>query len=706
MLGPGGGGSLTSAYYIGNPFTGCGDLPCAGKCYHGNYTSFCVGVNKDRDDSTTMLDDTARDLARIATSDYLSLITSEISGNPAAIAALLDVQGTVGFVIDDTGSMGEEIGGVQQIVTFIVEFLKNASVKNNWLLERFGDPDVGPPFVTEDAATLLSAVNALFASGGGDCPEFSQAALIEAIGASRNDSCLFFFSDADAKDSSKQNLVISGAQAKRIEITYVITNSCSFQPGSGFGVDPAYVRGANETGGQLFVIDQFEIGNLFELLEPLLEGDLQRILTLNGDAGGTPTEFAVPVDSTVTQLSVSVSKGPGVVAELRRPSGEPVMSSDPDVTIRELTGATFILVDDPQAGAWTAVLSGVGEFSLSVSGNSLLELASFEFVEPNADIHGGYFPIEGQPLVGNEAIGRATLFGDYGTASFALFDPSGTLVAPIELSQGFADAFEQFFMGSFVPPPSLFRVVVTGTDENGLSYRREFPPLFGAQTIGVSITGAELLDVVPGEIVTIEFTVTSVGGVAASFLMVAADSLGFPITVTPDLIGLEPGSEATVVVVVQVPEDADEGAVDVITLSATNTLDPTIFNSSSVTLLVGASAPLCPWDLDGDSSIGISDLLALLMSFGPCDGECPADFNEDGDVNVFDFLTLLFNFGPCPDGSCPWDVNGDGIVDHTDLFQVFGNFGPCDGCPEDVSGDGVVNGEDLIAVITHFGPCP
>ena len=319
MLGPGGGGSLTSAYYIGNPFTGCGDLPCAGKCYHGNYTSFCVGVNKDRDDSTTMLDDTARDLARIATSDYLSLITSEISGNPAAIAALLDVQGTVGFVIDDTGSMGEEIGGVQQIVTFIVEFLKNASVKNNWLLERFGDPDVGPPFVTEDAATLLSAVNALFASGGGDCPEFSQAALIEAIGASRNDSCLFFFSDADAKDSSKQNLVISGAQAKRIEITYVITNSCSFQPGSGFGVDPAYVRGANETGGQLFVIDQFEIGNLFELLEPLLEGDLQRILTLNGDAGGTPTEFAVPVDSTVTQLSVSVSKGPGVVAELRRP---------------------------------------------------------------------------------------------------------------------------------------------------------------------------------------------------------------------------------------------------------------------------------------------------------------------------------------------------------------------------------------------------
>jgi hypothetical protein len=113
----------------------------------------------------------------------------------------------------------------------------------------------------------------------------------------------------------------------------------------------------------------------------------------------------------------------------------------------------------------------------------------------------------------------------------------------------------------------------------------------------------------------------------------------------------------------------------------------------------------CPWDLDGDGNVFITDLLLLLMDFGTCDGS-PSDFDGDGCVTVVDLLTLLGNWGPCPGSPCIWDVNGDGTVDLTDLWQVFGNLGPCDGCPEDVNGDGVVNGQDAAAVATHFGPCP
>ena len=113
----------------------------------------------------------------------------------------------------------------------------------------------------------------------------------------------------------------------------------------------------------------------------------------------------------------------------------------------------------------------------------------------------------------------------------------------------------------------------------------------------------------------------------------------------------------------------------------------------------------CPWDLDGDGNVFVTDLLLLLMDFGSCNGS-PADFDGDGCVTVIDLLTLLGNWGPCPGAPCVWDVNGDGIVDVADLWQVLGNFGPCDGCPEDVNGDGIVNGQDLSAVATHFGPCP
>ena len=55
----------------------------------------------------------------------------------------------------------------------------------------------------------------------------------------------------------------------------------------------------------------------------------------------------------------------------------------------------------------------------------------------------------------------------------------------------------------------------------------------------------------------------------------------------------------------------------------------------------------CPWDLDGNGSVGAADLLALLVSWGPCKG-CPADFNGDGNVGSADLLVLLANWGPCP----------------------------------------------------------
>ena len=55
----------------------------------------------------------------------------------------------------------------------------------------------------------------------------------------------------------------------------------------------------------------------------------------------------------------------------------------------------------------------------------------------------------------------------------------------------------------------------------------------------------------------------------------------------------------------------------------------------------------CPWDLDGDWIVGVSDLLALFAAWGtePCG---PPDFNGDEIVGVADMLIMLANWGPCP----------------------------------------------------------
>ncbi len=55
----------------------------------------------------------------------------------------------------------------------------------------------------------------------------------------------------------------------------------------------------------------------------------------------------------------------------------------------------------------------------------------------------------------------------------------------------------------------------------------------------------------------------------------------------------------------------------------------------------------CPWDLDGDVSVGILDLLALLAAWGTDPGG-PPDFDGDGTVGILDLLALIANWGKCP----------------------------------------------------------
>ena len=62
---------------------------------------------------------------------------------------------------------------------------------------------------------------------------------------------------------------------------------------------------------------------------------------------------------------------------------------------------------------------------------------------------------------------------------------------------------------------------------------------------------------------------------------------------------------------------------------------------------VMVTALTCPWDLDGDGDVGVTDLLAILAAWGtPSLG--PPDFDGDGFVGVTDLLALLGAWGVCP----------------------------------------------------------
>ena len=60
----------------------------------------------------------------------------------------------------------------------------------------------------------------------------------------------------------------------------------------------------------------------------------------------------------------------------------------------------------------------------------------------------------------------------------------------------------------------------------------------------------------------------------------------------------------------------------------------------------GGPDPLPAADVDGDGQVGLSDLIAVINSFGVCPDvpECPADTNGDSLVNMTDLVFVLANW--------------------------------------------------------------
>ena len=73
-------------------------------------------------------------------------------------------------------------------------------------------------------------------------------------------------------------------------------------------------------------------------------------------------------------------------------------------------------------------------------------------------------------------------------------------------------------------------------------------------------------------------------------------------------------------------------------------------------------------------------------------GGTPQGFEEDD----------LSSSNDCGDPVIPGDVNGDGFVNVTDLLAVMDTWGPCEECPADLNNDGIVDVVDLLEVVGNW----
>ncbi|EPQ03726.1 Protein G7c [Myotis brandtii] len=215
---------LTSGYF--------GTYPSKppGKCSHGGRFDQSSsqpprgGINKD---STApgfsphhTLHLQAAELALLASIQAFGLLRSRLGDR--GFSRLLDITpaSSLSFVLDTTGSMGEEINAAKIQARHIVEQRRGGPMEPaHYVLVPFHDPGFGPVFTTSDPDSFWQQLNEIQAVGGGDEPEMSLSALELALLHTPPLSDIFVFTDASPKDAFLTHRVEALAQERRCRVS-------------------------------------------------------------------------------------------------------------------------------------------------------------------------------------------------------------------------------------------------------------------------------------------------------------------------------------------------------------------------------------------------------------------------------------------------------------------------------------------------------
>ncbi|GAG40481.1 unnamed protein product, partial [marine sediment metagenome] len=131
-------------------------------------TTLNLDANKDGESDAWTLDPASNQTGIVAVGR-----TSDSKGD---YEVTLKTVRNFAFVIDDTGSMGDNINAVKQTALNKVDQMAASGDLWNWSLITFKD-SVTVRGSTTSSTTIKSWLNGLYASGGGDCPEESLGAL-------------------------------------------------------------------------------------------------------------------------------------------------------------------------------------------------------------------------------------------------------------------------------------------------------------------------------------------------------------------------------------------------------------------------------------------------------------------------------------------------------------------------------------------------
>ncbi len=143
------------------------------------------------------------------------------------------------FLVDDTGSMSEEIDGVKTVINLVLStatiFLSN-SCEWTFQLATFKD-NVSPRDPTTDLNVIKAQVAPLFASGGSDCPEASAEALDALKDKVKDGGTIFLITDASPHAGTNIEATAAALKARGVRVFTILSNDCTSASLAGAKID-------------------------------------------------------------------------------------------------------------------------------------------------------------------------------------------------------------------------------------------------------------------------------------------------------------------------------------------------------------------------------------------------------------------------------------------------------------------------------------
>ena len=301
---------------------------------------------------------------------------------------------------------------------------------------------------------LLTAVNALHAHGGGDCPELGMTGIINAMDLSFPGGQLIVLTDASAKDFTLTDEAIQAAFTLGLRVHFAFSN----EDGCGSGY-PFYDQVANETGG-------FSIYGLSDLdtLSNAVRSTRAAFNEAEEAAGSNLTSVggckAIHVSLLTDNFYIAINPGTGTAeVSFQMPSGSYVFR-------RRLISALLIQnFTSPDSGEWLVCIHN-GSADVKQSQDIRFDIVA-EFLVKN-ETTGTYSTYSTPPFTHSEVIAIlfSTRHADLSSSQLhilRLVDVNGDLT-DIPLLR-----CNRFLEGRFTLPSVQYRLYFFGFDSDNNS---------------------------------------------------------------------------------------------------------------------------------------------------------------------------------------------------------------------------------------------